>query len=106
MNNFGTIAESFKAVKDDIQSYQGVPADTRLLGRLEQVEESERGNRELLEKISNQMASLLFACPSGHHPATANSEVSLVQRVEALETKNEELQRKIQDVRNEERKKV
>ena len=74
---------------------QGAPADTQLLGRIEEISErqvaSDRANSEKLDKINQQLATLMETCR-----CTNGQSVTSTKEIDALNNKIQELQLKFE----------
>ena len=105
--NFASLSNTMKIVRQEVQS---APADTRLLGQLQQLTESERGKGEKLDKISDkqeesdrkrdekldkisqQLASMIATSTNGGQSVVNAYKIdALEQKVLSLENKNQEL---------------
>ena len=99
------LTEKFEAMAKTIK--QGAPADTRVLGRLEQLEESERNKDEKLAKMSQQLATLMNTCTcrNGQSFTPTDDFDSFQEKVRRLEQKLDDyqMQSNIKSVLNTER---
>ena len=79
---------------------QGAPADTQLLGRIEEISErqvaSDRANSEKLDKINQQLATLMETCrcTNGQSVTSTNEIAALNQKIQELQLKFEQSEAK------------
>ena len=79
---------------------QGAPADTQLLGRIQEISErqvaSDRANSEKLDKINQQLATLMETCrcTNGQSVTSTNEIAALNQKIQELQLKFEQSEAK------------